>query len=683
MPRMNERQLLQRVRQQLQRCAGWDADKIASDREDALNYYLQRARGDEVAGRSRVVSGDLSAMVEATMAQMMGPMGAARIAEFGAFGESDVTQARLESAAVHHVLMRANNGFIALCEAVKDALLLRNGFPSCWVEEKKRTQTRTYEVDDELAAGLITDPDAESSELVSFDGREARVKHTYVSRQFNLEAVPPENFLYLENWHSLDLQPIPICAERHVDSRSDLIERFPKAKAKIERLAAYTRDHKPDSTARDPGRYTRDAVSVDKSQDELEWFEVYVLYDSDGDGISERHRLAVAGKHQNSLLEDVEVPLVKYCTGTAIIMPHRMTGISMYDKLRQQQDKTTGLERALMDNVNANNKNKLFAMAGAVDQDDLDDGRINNNVRVYPDQVDDVRKAAMPMPVNDMTQGILSNLEYQARKRTEMGGAALDLQSANMQLNERMGSEGLDRAYSVMESLAAFFTQMIANSMIRNLYLLAHATLREYWPEPLQVEIDGKWLQANPAEWPQRDAVLLNIGKTPGERARRSAVLEKGAQWQVQLATSGLEDVLVDATTFYRTITEYYRVNDIPNPEHYWIDPESPRSQQAQAAMREQQARDAQARKALMRQAVSLEQMRTAEQHWQHTTELQFKYWRETLVAEIKEAEIAGRAVTELVKPKEQVSNGSTNGTKAGKSGNGQGSRAGNESGPA
>jgi hypothetical protein len=45
-----------------------------------------RARGDEVPGRSQVVSGDLSSMVEANMAQMLESFSSDNIVEFDPVG---------------------------------------------------------------------------------------------------------------------------------------------------------------------------------------------------------------------------------------------------------------------------------------------------------------------------------------------------------------------------------------------------------------------------------------------------------------------------------------------------------------------------------------------------------------------------------------------------------------------
>lgn len=140
---MTQDELLQKVKQQLRLCAGFDGDTIAHAREKALDYYFQRPRGDEVPGRSQVVSGDLSAAVEATLAQTLDAFSSERIAEFDPLGPEDEDQAQLESDAVQYFVMSKANGFLQLAQAIKDSLLLRNGVVKEWVDERQQTHTRT------------------------------------------------------------------------------------------------------------------------------------------------------------------------------------------------------------------------------------------------------------------------------------------------------------------------------------------------------------------------------------------------------------------------------------------------------------------------------------------------------------------------------------------------------------
>lgn len=647
---MKNDELLQATLSQLRRCSGFDGDEEATSRENALRYYFQKPRGDEVAGRAQVVSGDVSAMVESVLAQMLDSFSTDRIAEFEPLGEDDEDQAQLESDAVQYFVMSRGDGFLQLEQAIKDALLLRNGVVKEWTEEQTETQTKSYSnVTPEALVGLTNQPGVETK-VLEYDEEQGtlRLRMTRTTKEFRSEAIPIENFLYIGNYDSFDLQRIPFCAERHVDTRSDLIE-LGFSKRKVDDLSPFRTDYKPDSAARNPRGQTFDTKGMDKSQDEIEWYECYALVDKDGDGIAERRKVCVSGQ---TLLTDEPVSLVPYAAGTAIINPHRLKGISIYDKIKQTQDKNTGLERALLDNVNATTKNRLAYLDGRVNVDDVSDGRPNGGIRVKA-TVPDVRAAVMPFTIPDTSQSIMANIEFQNRQRAELGGASLEMQTAQMQIGgDRMGSQGLDRAYSVVEQLAAMFTKNIGATLIKSVYRLAHATLRENFDQPVPVKRNGRWDTAIPSEWPERHCVTVRPGMSPGERARRGNSLMTILKSQIELADRGMDEVLVNLDGFHRCLMDWGRVSDIQNPEQYFVDPQSDGAKTALQSKQKQAQEQTQLKRALMQQAVGLEQMQRALDKYKHDSDLQFNYWKETLGAEVEEAKIAGKATTDLVQAK-------------------------------
>lgn len=657
---MTNDEILQRVKSSLQLCAGFDGDEVSKARKDALDAYFQRPRGDEQPGRAQVVTGDISAMVEANLAQMLDAFSSERIAEFDPLGAEDEDQAQLESDVVQYFVMSKSNGFLELAQSIKDALLMRNGLIKVYVDKRSRSFTRTFKnVTPEALAELTNAPGVETK-ILKYDAEKGdlSIRLTPTRKEFKGCALPVENFLYSPDWDELDLQDIPFCAERHIDSRSDLLEMgFPKAA--VERLNRHPGDTKTDSAARNPQRLTANVQAVDSSQDQVEWFECYVLIDKDGDGISERRRVCISG---DELLADEPANLVPYAAGTAIINPHRFLGISLYDKLKQCQDTNTALNRGLLDNVNTTTKNRLAYLDGKVNVEDVSDGRTNGAIRVKAN-VPDIRAAVMPFQVPDTSANILSNIQYQKTVRTEMGGAALDLQTAQMQIGgDRMGSQGLDRAYSVAEQLCAMMTKLVAASLIRSVYLLAHATLRLEYNEPVPIKRNGKWSSPVPSKWPERRCLTVKIGMSPGERARRAAALLTLLDTQVKLAQLGMDEVLVNLTGFYATLMDWARVSDIQNPEQYFVDPESVPAQQAIMSKQKAAAEQKAQQQALMQQAIELEQLKTAFEKYKTDAELQFKYYAEVLGAEIEEAKIAGKATTDLLaaksKGKEKAANG-------------------------
>lgn len=637
----------QNLRIQLQQCNGFEGDEIAKAREQALNYYFQRVRGDEQVGRSDVVSGDVSAMVEATAAQMVESFSSDKIVEFDPMDADDEDQAQLESDAVQWYVMGRENGFLEIVSAIKETLLLRNGVIMVDAEEKTTRRVKNFRnVEVEAYAELRAQPDVVADK---YDSKTGQLQLTFerTAMDFKMQSISLENFLYHNQWHKQTLEGIPVCAVRHITTRAELVSLGISA-VKANKLTAHRSELQTESTARNP-RTTQPANKpFDDTQELVEWYDIYIRQQAKG-GIDELRRVRFSYR-DSEILSDDPAPFVKLATGVAILNPHRLTGISLYDKLKQSQDFRTQLRRALADNVNATTKNRTAGLDGVVNEDDITDGRVNNHVRIK-NTVQDVRQALMAFSIPDTSANILAALESSGRERGEMGGAALDLQSAQLQIGgDRMGSQGLDRAYSVAEQLSAFMLKLLAATLIRSVFLLAHNVLREYFDQELPFKRKGKWTYTKPSQWPERVNATIKPGMSPGERTRRSNAMAEVINSQMMLADKGMDEVLVNIKGFHRAMMDWARLNDIQNPEQYYVDPDSPESQTAMQNKNKAAAEAKNQKAALMQQAFGLEQLRTAFQKYVQDSDLQFKYFDSILGSEVDEAKIAGDAALQLIK---------------------------------
>ena len=658
----DESTLIQALKTQLLHCAGFDGDQISKDRKSALDAYFQRPRGDEIEGRAQVVSGDVSAMVEATVAQMMEAFSSDRICEFDPLDSDDEDQAQLESDAVQYYVMKRENGFLQMTMAIKEALLQRNGVIKVEAVDKKERKTRRLgNVAPEALPDLISGDEVVSHD---YDGktRELSVTIKQTTREFTMTSESMENFLYLKSWKMPTLTGIPFCALKHCDTRAELVA-LGYDNEKVKLLTVAVPDTKVESTARNPSSESGTAQAVDSSQQEIEWYECYVRVDA-GDGFDELKRIAL---HYTDgvILENIAVSRIRIASGTCILNPHRFTGMSLWDKLRQIQDIRTGLRRALLDNVTATNKQRLAGIDGVVNVDDVTDGRVNNMVRVK-NQVADIRAAIMPIITQDTSANILLNLESSARERSEMGGSALDLQQANVQMGDRMGSQGLDRAYSVAEQLSAAMMKTISATLIRDVFLLAHATLREHFDEQLPIKRNGKWTHVKPSQWPERRSVTIKPGMSAGERSRRAGSLGQVIDAQMMLADKGMDEVLVNLGGFNRALLDWARLMEVQNPEQYFLDPESPESQDALKKNKEARETESIERKTLMQQAFGLEQLRVALGKYDGDANRVLEYFKAVLDSEVEEAKIVGSATVDLVKQQREGDKNANEGTKAG-----------------
>lgn len=662
---MSNEELLKALRQQHVACAGFESDDLATDRERALDYYHQRPNGTEVVGRSTVVSGDVSASIESNLSAMMEAYSSPNIASFDALGADDVDQSQLESDAVVDFVMRQSGGRWQLAQAVKETLRLRNGWTKSYCEEERTAKVEEYRnVAPEALLALTERPGVECK-ILKHDPTDGylKIRCVYVTKRFRCESVATENIVYPKAYDGCDfeaLQRIPYIAERHIETRSAAVKRgFDKTK--VDRLTEVRSDTNQTSAARNPRKDGSLTPGHDTSTELVEWWEIYTLVEIDG--VAERQKICTDSKFNEMLLRDA-ASLVPYSTGQCFIAPHRLTGISLWDKLRMGQDVNTALQRALLDNVSATSKNRIAYLDGKANPDDVADGRVNGAIRVKA-SVARVSDAVMGFVVPDTSGSIVNAIDHQRRIRTELGGSTLDMQAGEMQVSKQVGSMGLDRAFSVAEQLAAHMTQNVADTLIRSTFLVAHAVLREHFTEAVPIKVGGRWTTAVPAEWRPRTQLTVNVGMSPGERTRRAAALDKYLQTHIQLAQLGMTDVLVNLDGFYSLLMDWGRVADIPNPERYYIDPRSQASVEAQQRKAEAAKVQQDQQKQLVTQAVELEKLKTAFDKYKADQEAAIEVWAKKVdakieyaklgqQAEVEEARIVGTAATDILRGKRE-----------------------------
>jgi hypothetical protein len=630
-----------RALQMLTMLEGYEGSALADSRVKAWDYYLQRPRGDEVEGRSPVVSGDVSAMVESTTSQVTEALATDRLAEFEADNEADEFQAQLEGATVSQLVM-SGKGWYRMASAVKNALLLRMGIMAASVATCEETNIQAIENVDPIAkAGL----ELTGQKIVDYDEatRTAKIEQVSKYQRLDIRCVNPENFLFMQ-WPLDDFENIPACAERFVTTRQYLIDEENISEDVVDGLAATAQPYKSDAQAHSQRSAQIQPASVSRRQQLVEWFAMFYLYNG------KRYRaVCCAGKVLDEATVSNRPP---YAVGVPFINPGRMDGFSVYDKLKSNQDITTALNRMLNDNANAVTMNRLAVLENAANNDQLTDQDPSGVLQIKRSVAGgDIRNAVLPIQTMDLTAGLVTALQYQKGVRSEMAGASLDVGTGQVQLPDRMGSMGLDRAYSASEQLSSLILKTFAQTLVKDLWLLVHDLLRTEWTGPLPVKIDGRWNHPEPGKWPKRRGVFVKPGMSPGERSRRSQALGNLIALQTQLAQAGMEDILVDSERYYRTVCDWGRLNDIPRPEQYLIDPTSKTAQAAMLRKAQAAQASAQAAEKLQQMALALEQMGKAIDKYGIDVKAAVDKYKIDSDQEGKEAELT----VDLVKSREQA----------------------------
>jgi hypothetical protein len=651
MPRMaarsmskDEQTLTRVIQAELIQAEGGESDELSATREKALRYYFAEKRGDEIEGSSQVISTDVADMVNSALAMIVPMLTTDAVVEFEPLGAEDEPQAAMESRALNDLVLDDNLGFLRIQEAVKDALLLKNGCLK-WEVEDDEDVTRVPLPEglprEQLAALLQPRAEGESREIVK--GELVVVTR---SRQFRLYAVPIEAVCYQAGYVG-PFQKIRFFADRCVHTRSELVEKgVPRdvAEALDPHTAATLVRRNRDRNQSEPS----DAETRD--QDAIECWYVWLLIDLDGDGISERYRVLYT--NQRTLLFE-PADLIPYALGSPFLNPHRITGESLADHLMTTQDVKTALQRQLLDNVRACNWGRFAYDPSQVNEADVLTPRAGGGIRAR-----NPAQAVMPIVIPDMTEGVLSALQYEDMKRAERGGASLDMLRPDRQVVSETAT-GTERQMGVREALTSMMAANLSETMLRQAYLIGHELVRRYSQQPLMVKLSGQYMPVDPRQWPKRTRLNVVPGLTPGQRGHVEQALLMHQQLQMAAVQAGGLGQLVDLGAIFNTAVDRLRAAGVPNPERHVVDPSSPQAQQAAQQKQQMDQQSAQAQQQLMERTIGIEEQKVQVTRQNKLDELQvtrtnkvdeikFDYHELDVKTEAEEATVAMKSVVDL-----------------------------------
>lgn len=625
---------------ELARAEGADSDELQANRAEALEYYFgQKPAGDGVEGRSQTVSTDVADMTNATLAMLVPMISVDAVVVFEPNSEEDEVPAQAESRVINTLIMEDNRGFIEIQEAVKDSLLLKNACMKVFIEDAEdvtRYALPTVGIAKEQKAALLEprSPDEERR----IEGDELIV--TTTTREFYTEAVPIENICYQADY-SGPLQKIRFFAEKIEYTRSQLIEQGIDREI-VDSLQPYSDTGNEASRKRNVSIADKGKDAETRDQDIIECHECYMLVDLNGDGVSERYCALVAPT--NICLSYETCDLIPYALGSPFLNPHRITGESLFDHLRATQDVKTSLQRQLINNVTAINNGKFAYDPSQTAEEDVLTPRAGGGIRAR-----NPAQSVVPIPIPDVTTGILAALNYEDMRRAERGGSSLDLLRPDRQVVSET-AHGTERQMGNREALASMMATNLSETMIRDLWLLTHEFLRRYSDRPRMARIAGQYVQIDPRQWPKRTRVNVTTGMSPGARGHLQQTLAQHLQLQMLAIQNGGMGQIADLNTVYRTSLAWLRMAGLNSPESYIIDPNSPAAQQAAQMAQQQQQANQQAQLDLIKQQIQIEFEKIASNERIKKGELRHDYYDTDVRAEVEEMKLAGQGAIDLEK---------------------------------
>ena len=565
MAKLTKSKLLSLISQEVQNSLGFYSSDLATQRKEAIKYYLGEPLGNEIEGRSSVVSQDLLEVVESILPSLMRMFTQQdKIVNFEPTQAEDVPYAEQVSDYCNYVFTKDNNGFNILYSMFKTALLQKNGFCKIYWKTSNEQKKESYKnlTEPEYQALLVDDEveiiDVEQNEKnmlgqieITYDVECKRVKDY---SRVQIDPVPPEEILVSRRAKSI--KDCDFIAQRVSKTVSELVdmgfnkkevESLPTAEDQAFNTEAIVRRSYDDATS------DMDLSNIDPAFRVVQITECYMKVDMDGDGIAELRKIIVGGSGYNNyvILENEEIPVIPFAMVTAIPMPFRFFGLSFYDLLADVQQMSTTIMRQTLDNMYLQNAARTVVVDGQANLDDLLTSRPGGIVRVKNPN------AVTPMQTpNFLNEGLAMMQKIDDLKEKRSG-----VPKQNTGLNPDTINKSHTTATSVNQMMAAGTqrVELIARNFaegVKDIFKNILTILCEYQDQERIIRLRGKFIPMNPREWTTRYDCTVQVGLGTGNQDQRLQVLQGVLGVQEKLIQNGGMG-LVNPQNIFNTLEKY------------------------------------------------------------------------------------------------------------------------------
>ena len=584
MAKLSKTKLLAQISQEISSSLGFYSSDLSTQRKDALKYYLGEPLGNEVEGRSSVVSQDILEVVESMLPSLMRMFTQSdKMVNFDPQQAEDVPYAEQITDYCNFIFNRDNEGFNILHSMFKTALLQKNGFCKVYWKKSKKQKKESYKhLDETQYQTLLIDDEIELlkvEEISEEDGTfyDVELRRTKEYGRCQIDPVPPEEILVSSRAKSL--KDCNFIAHRVTKTVSELIdmgfnrkdvESLPSGEQDVFNTEAITRRSYDDPSM------DLEISNIDSSQRVVQITECYMKVDMDGDGIAELRKIIVGGSGYNNylILENEEINKLPFAMCVAIPMPFRFFGLSMYDLLADVQMMSTTIMRNTLDNMYFQNNARTVVVDGQANLDDLLTSRAGGIVRVKSPN------AVTPLQTPNFLNDGLSMMKKIDELKEKRSGVPNQLMGLNPDTINK--SHTTAQSVNQMMNSSTQRIELIARSFadgVRDIFENILAVVCEYQDQERIVKLRGEFIPMNPRQWTDHYDCTTQVGLGTGNQDQRLEVLQQVLNVQEKLIGMGGMG-MVTPQTIYNTLENYLQNSGYKDASQFFNNPSQQPPQQ-------------------------------------------------------------------------------------------------------
>ncbi len=637
---MTEHQIVGFLGRKIHQAMNDESGDLSDVRKENYNMYVGAEYGNEREGYSQFVTREVLETVEWVLPSVLKVfLSGDQVVSFDPVGPEDEDAAQQETDLVNHFLMKSGatrgggtytvGGFTALHHWVKDCLMFPNGYLKVYMEEVKHTDVGTVTGLNAMGVQMLMDdpevtileqrsrmemmpavpmaplPQAPGAQMVTpqnvgsradpnappaaapppipqgpamqpVEVFDLKIRTTKQVMQLRTMPVPPEECLVDNDVTSLNLDDADFVCHRLRKTYTQLVnegvdpdeldqigvgEDYQWNDERTNRL--FYEDEDPDAEDED-----------DPSMRTFWVHECYAWFDYDGDGVAEFRQVTLIGDRVFTNEETNYQPMVAM---SAIMMPHKHTGMSYIELVKDLQLLISTLTRQLLDNTyDINTRRKIFSEDALTDDGATMEAMLNRQaefipVRGSPDM------AFSQEAVTPVISDILPVIQFagtMVASRTGVSPENTIDANALQEVRENVMVNVMDRASQRIEMLVRIF----AETGWRQLVCKAHQLLRSHWDIQKTVKLRGKWVDVDPQGWRDRTDTTVNVGLGFHPKQVMMGLLTQRLAIQREAAGQGLSDL----KRIYNTLERLSHASGLGDANEGFIDPESPEFQPPQ-----------------------------------------------------------------------------------------------------
>jgi hypothetical protein len=612
MAKLDDNKLRSVIESEIDDAIGYLETETTDERQQALEYYMREPYGNEVEGKSSIVTGEVAEVVDGAMPQIMRVFTSSDDAvQFEAVNQGDEPIAEQATVYVNHIFYKDNNGFEIMHDWFKDALLQKVGVVKAyWNDETDTTTEKYYALNDDELMMIMQDEEVEIVEQnttivqeAMFDemtgmevspalsSHDVKVKRTVNKGKIVVENVPPEEFLISKRARTIE--DSPFVAHRKMVTRSELIAMGYDEKTVMglstgdalefspERIARYTRGENP-----------TDMDSNDESMQLVEYYECYLKTDYDDDGIAELRRVCYTN---NEILHNEACDYIPFHSVCPIPIPHKFYGHSLADRAMDLQLIKSTITRQMLDNLYLTNNYRVGAVEGQVNLDDLLTSTAGGVVRMKNPN------AIVPMTVQSNAAQSFPMLQYLDEVQSKRTGISDAQQGLNADVLQNVTATAVAAMTSAAQGKLELIARIFADTGVSSLFKGILALVCKYQQKERIIKVNNKYVPMNPREWINEFNLTVNVGLGTGTKQEQLAVMQMILDKQEQIITQyGLSNPLVNLKQYRDTLARFVNMAGFKDDSQFLMDvtveqAQQIAQQQAQAGQTNPQVEAAQA----------------------------------------------------------------------------------------